>query len=230
MCKKCSFKREHTFPGLSKLCTPSSFITPLLICQNCFMYPGPLVTPHCHAKSRSFTFTKCKWEHTVKSQGFVTKETSAQMLLAVVHGEPPPLAPQSCLWHSCGEIDGDDQQCPPNARVQLKMSFKWSEAAGPGAGKGLQWYFITQMKGEVEYLCKNTVEDKAIWQPLLLLCFIRHDLEFCRVLALLANLECSALVQLLLRDYFLCHFWDFDLTTAKRTFWLAVCFVPTFLC
>lgn len=109
----------------------STFIAQLLICQNYFTQTRPQVTTYCQAKSCTFTFAKSKRECTVRAQGSTAllprklrRNFSSQLSIGT-----QSLTSQSCHWQSYGEIDGDDQQCPPNSCVQLKVAFMLSVAA-----------------------------------------------------------------------------------------------------
>lgn len=89
------------------------------------------MTPHCQAKSCTFTFTKCKWECTVRAQGstaLLPRKLQWKFSSQLSTGRQS-LTSQSCHWESYGEIDGDYRQCPLNACVQLKMAFMLSVSA-----------------------------------------------------------------------------------------------------
>lgn len=95
-----------------------------LICQNCFFLPGPHMTPHCQAKSCTLTFTKCKWECTVRAQGstaLLPRKLKLKVCFQLSTGTQS-FTSQSHHWQRYSEIAGDYQRSPFNACVQ-----QWSK-------------------------------------------------------------------------------------------------------
>lgn len=92
--------------------------------KNCFFLPGPHMTPHCQAKSCTLTFTKCKWECTVRAQGstaLLPRKLKLKVCFQLSTGTQS-LASQSHHWQRYSEIAGDYQRSPFNACVQ-----QWSK-------------------------------------------------------------------------------------------------------
>lgn len=97
----------------------------LLMCQNCFFKPNPDTIPFCPAKSYTFNPTKCKWGCAVRALGstaLLPRKRNLKVCFQLsAETQGPPL--QRCHWQSCGEIDGENQQCPLNAGVRFRKAF-----------------------------------------------------------------------------------------------------------